>query len=81
MRFKTDTRSLPRRGTCVLCPHSIEPGDETTAAEGLPVHRECFDRVRAMDDERESRPSSITGAGATPLLERRRLFERESPRA
>jgi len=53
MRIMTGTRSLPRGETCVLCSHSIEFGDETTAVEGLSVHRGCFDRVMAVDDQRE----------------------------
>jgi hypothetical protein len=54
MRIMTSTRSLPRAGTCVLCAHPIQFGDETTAVEGLSVHRGCFDRVMAGDDQRES---------------------------
>ncbi len=46
MRSMTDTRSRPGRAPCVLCPHSIEPGDETAEVEGLAVHRACFDRVK-----------------------------------
>ena len=53
MRNLTDPRSLPRRGMCVLCSQSIGFGDETTAVEGLMVHRGCFDRV--MNDQRSSR--------------------------
>ena len=54
MRIMPAARSLPRGGTCVLCSDSIEWGDETTAVEGLSVHRGCFDRVMAADDQRES---------------------------
>jgi hypothetical protein len=53
MRIMTGTRSLPRGGACVLCARAIEFGDETTAVEGLSVHRGCFDRVMAVDDQPE----------------------------
>jgi len=54
MRIMPAARSIPRGGPCVLCSDSIEWGDETTAVEGLSVHRGCFDRVMKADDQRES---------------------------